>query len=166
MKLKLVTLEDTKYAMEIIEMGRNHLKEQGINQWQSGYPNLQTIEEDIEKGRGYFLCDESNKYAYMCIDFCGEPAYDDIVGAWRKDEAYVVIHRLAFHEAARGKKLTIALFELISKLCLDKKVSYMKIDTSAANKKMQHVLDKNNFKYCGIVTFEGGERVAYDKIIG
>ena len=42
-------------AMDIINQAKAFLKEQGIDQWQTGYPNMEAILGDIEKQRGYFF---------------------------------------------------------------------------------------------------------------
>ena len=69
------------------------------------YPSLDTVREDIEKKRGYVLKVDGTVAAYMCVDFGGEPAYDDIEGAWLSDRPYVVSHRMAFHKDFRGRGL-------------------------------------------------------------
>lgn len=45
------------------------------------------------------------------------------------------------------------------------KCGNLKIDTHRDNIVMQHLLDKNGFKYCGVVYLENGsERIAYQKV--
>ncbi len=39
MELKNISKNDVNLAVEIIDMAKKHLKEQGIDQWQNGYPN-------------------------------------------------------------------------------------------------------------------------------
>ena len=62
--------------MELIEEGRQYLKEQGLDQWQGPYPELEDIQTDITKERGYFVTDGTAFVAYLCIDFQGEPDYE------------------------------------------------------------------------------------------
>ncbi len=47
MRLRKVSIEEKHVAMEIIDMAKLHLREQGIDQWQDGYPNLDSIRADI-----------------------------------------------------------------------------------------------------------------------
>ncbi len=55
----------------------------------------------------------------------------------------------------------------IASFCLCRALSQcgnLKIDTHRDNKIMQHLLEKNGFKYCGIInTDDGTERMAYQK---
>lgn len=163
---KAVT-EQLDIAMRIIEEGRSYLKAQGIDQWQNGYPNETGIQQDIAEGKGYFLTDGENCFAYLCIDFDGEPAYDNINGEWltKSNSNYMVIHRLAFDEQYRGKGLSSAVFRLAEQFCKEKDVKSIRADTDGDNKIMQHVMSKAGFTYCGTIYFAGSDKVAYEKIV-
>ena len=54
MIFRKATETDLNAIMNIISQAQNYLKEQGIDQWQNGYPNRQTIKKDIEKWE--FIC--------------------------------------------------------------------------------------------------------------
>lgn len=154
-------------AVNIIEQGRDYLKKQGIDQWQNGYPNAENVQQDINNNKGYFLTDGENYLAYLCIDFDGEPAYNDINGKWltEDDAKYIVIHRLAFNEQYRGKGLSSTLFELAEEFCKEKSIKSIRIDTDSDNKIMQHSMKKAGFMYCGTIWFAGGDKVAFEKIV-
>ncbi|MDD3412271.1 MAG: GNAT family N-acetyltransferase, partial [Eubacteriales bacterium] len=104
-------------AMRLIDQAKAHLKELGVNQWQTGYPDRACIRQDIERGRGYFLTDGAALRAYLCIDFDGEPAYDHLRGEWENQPPYAVVHRLAVGEAYRGCGLASEAFRLTEALC-------------------------------------------------
>lgn len=166
----MITLVHTKtaeatLAMEILDMAIAHLKAQGTDQWQGGYPNLTVVEEDIVLGRGYFAMMDGEILGYMCIDFHGEPAYDEIDGAWASQEDYVVVHRMAFHEKFRGKKLGTQVFQAVESLAREHSVKNFRIDTALDNPTMQKVLQNAGFTYRGIIIYDKGERMAYDKLI-
>lgn len=164
--LELAKAKELDICYEIIDMGRSYQREQGFVQWTKDYPNRDTIKGDIATGKGYVLKLEDGVIAgYMCIDFDGEPAYDDIEGQWSAELPYAVVHRMAFHKGLRGQGLSQKAFRLIEKLCLSKGVSYIRIDTDPENALMQHILEKNGFKRCGIIVFQGSGKLAYDKII-
>lgn len=102
---------------------------------------------------------------YMCIDFSGEPAYDQIDGSWRADEHYAVVHRMAFSSRFRGIGLADITWSLIDALCRSKGVLYIRVDTDFPNLRMQHILEKNGFVRCGVILFQGSGKIAYDKIL-
>ena len=121
--------------MEILNGGREFQRAQGFVQWPDGYPPRSAIEEDIEKGTGYVLLSEGEVACYLYLGFEGDPAYPELKGAWHFPEPYAVIHRMAT----------------------------LRIDTDGQNKRMQRVLERNGFTYCGTVIQGGGDRLAFDK---
>lgn len=150
-------------AMQFIEQARARLKSLGINQWQDGYPCISNIVEDMENAKAYFLTSDGRPAGYLCIDFDGEPAYEQI--QWKLKAPYVVVHRMAIGDEFRGMGLATAAFRLVEELAKDKDVRCFRIDTHAGNKTMQHLLAKNDFYYCGIVHYDSGERLAFEKEI-
>lgn len=163
--LELAKSNELAICYNIIEEGRSFQKEQGFVQWTEAYPNRDTIEADIEKKKGYVIKADKDILGYMCVDFDGEPAYDDINGAWRSEAPYAVVHRMAFSKKARGKGIADIAFGLIDKLCVAKGVKYIRVDTDFPNKRMQHILKKNGYVYCGTIVFQNGDKLAYDKLL-
>lgn len=165
MQLCLADLNDLESICEWIEQAKVYLKKQGIDQWQQGYPNHRSIAEDIEKQRGYMIVHENQAIGYLCLDFEKDPAYDHIRGQWLSEKNYAVIHRMTIGDEARGKGLGSQVFQSVIPICLEKNIHSIKIDTHEMNKKMQHLLAKNGFVYCGKINQADGERLAYEKII-
>ena len=165
MKLQIVKEEDFEIAMNMINVAKQHLKEQGIDQWQNGYPDEACIHNDIINKRGYFLSDENQELGYLCVDFDGEPAYEKLDGKWLSDGKYVVVHRLALSEKARGKNISSIVFQLVEELALEKGITAFRVDTDADNQKMQHILKKNGFTFCGTIWFDNSEKIAFEKIL-
>lgn len=176
-RLVAAQMKECDICNDIINMGRNFQKEQGFVQWTDEYPNKETIINDINSKTGYVLkiedtldrpcCPLSTAgiiAGYMCIDFNGEPAYENIEGKWRSEGPYAVVHRMTFDQKFRGKGLAAIAFSLIEELCIQKEVRTIRVDTDRMNKRMQHILKKCGFVNCGTIVFQGGKKLAYDKI--
>ena len=163
--LILAQMKDLDVCNAIINAGKEFQREQGFTQWTEQYPNIETIRQDIQAQKGYVIKIENRIAGYMCIDFDGEPAYNDIQGKWNAEGPYAVVHRMAFGKEFRGMGLSEITFQQIEKLCLSKGIKNMRVDTDLSNKRMQHVLEKNGFCRCGTIVFQGGEKLAYDKVL-
>ena len=163
--LELAKAEEIALCNEIIRQGRQFQQEQGFVQWTEDYPSIDTLRRDVADCTGYVLRVEGVIAGYMCIDFSGEPAYAEIQGAWGAERPYAVVHRMAFSRDFRGMGLVDTAFPLIETLCLDNGVSYIRVDTDFPNKRMQHILSKNGFTQRGTIVFQGGGKLAYDKIL-
>ena len=163
--LELARLNDIAICCEIIQDGRNFQREQGFEQWTEQYPNRDTVLHDIQNKKGYVVQANHEIAGYMCIDFSGEPAYADIKGEWRSDTPYAVIHRMAFRKKYRGVGLADIAFKMIEELCIAHNVRNIRVDTDFFNMRMQHILKRNGFVNCGVIVFQGGEKLAFDKLL-
>lgn len=163
-KLRAASSEEIQTAVEIINMAKKHLKEQGIDQWQTGYPDYACIKQDILSQKGFFIAEDKTILGYLCIDYNGEAAYDNINGKWSASEKYVVVHRMALAENARGKGISNLVFQLVEQMSKKLGINYFRVDTDSDNKKMRHILNKNGFTYCGTIRFDNSEKIAFDKL--
>ena len=167
MIFRKTTINDIKNVMEIISEAQEYFKRNGIDQWQNGYPNSDTIYDDIKNNSSYVLEDESKIVATAMLSFEEDKTYKNIYeGKWLRDIGeYAVIHRIAVSEKIKGKGTAAKIIKLIEEKCKEKNIKSIKIDTHKDNISMQRLLEKSGFKYCGIIYLEdGNERIAFEKI--
>ena len=157
--------EDIPLYMQILDQGRRFQRAQGFVQWPDGCPRQELVEEDIRNGDGYAILADGELAGYFCLCFDGDPAYPAIVGAWRYEESYAVVHRIAISDAFRGQGLSGEVFHLIGELAKVRGVHVLRIDTHEDNLRMRHLVQKNGFAYCGTVIQSDGLRLAFDKKI-
>ena len=165
--LRKTTTADVNRVMTVIDQGKAYLKANEIDQWQNGYPNEKIIKEDIVDGYGYVLVCEDEVVGTVALSFDGEPWYDDIRGGeWLTNEDFLVIHRLAVSQEARGTDLATEMIKQAEKLCAKRGIRSIKIDTHEDNVIMQKFVKKNGFVYCGTVILGSeGKRLAFEKVL-
>lgn len=137
----------------------------GSRQWQDGYPNPGTLENDLEQGYAYVLEDKGELLLYAAVIFDPEPAYTAIEGRWLTDGPYLVLHRVASGPKAAGRGIGTVFFRMAEDLCKAKGVPSIKVDTNYDNGPMLRILDKLGYTYCGEVYFRGSARRAYEKVL-
>ena len=167
MKFRKSVETDINDIMNIIRQAQDYFKEQEINQWQDNYPNNCTISNDIANKNSYVLLKDNKIVATVAISFDGEKTYDSIYeGEWISNNEYAVIHRIAVDNTYKGLGLSSEIIKHAQELCLNKGVHSIKVDTHEENISMQKLLEKNKFKYCGIIYLEdGNKRIAFEKIL-
>ena len=161
------TIQDVNQVMEIIERAKAYLKSNGVDQWQNGYPNVDVIKEDIASGYGYVLECGDGIAGTIALSFDGEPYYDVIYdGEWLSTGDFLVIHRLAVSNGARGTDLASKIMRQVEQLCVSHGIGSIKIDTHEENVVMQKFVEKNGFTRCGkVILGSEGERVAFEKLL-
>lgn len=156
---------DIKEIMTIINKAQDYLKKENIDQWQNGYPDEETIEGDIDNDASYVLLEKERVLGTTALSFDGEETYNIIhEGKWLTLGDYAVIHRIAVDLDVRGKGLAREILSEVEAICREKGILSIKIDTHRKNISMQKFLEKNGFKYCGIIYLsDGNERLAFEK---
>lgn len=164
MKLRLTTLADVDAVMTIINQAKEYLKSQGIDQWQDGYPNEESIINDINNHEAYVLEKDNEILATAMISEAKEPTYDYIEGKWLQDNPYLVVHRIAIRDDQKGQGL--AKFVLDEAIKLYPNNDSIRMDTHDDNQSMQRFLVKYGFSYCGTIYLANNDkRRAYEMIL-
>ncbi len=165
MILRKATFSDVSIIWGILQQAIEQRRKDGSNQWQNGYPNEQTVNDDISKGYGYVLVDNEVVICYGAIIFGIEPAYNELKGEWLSHDDYAVVHRVAVANAIKGKGIASHIFTVIEGLCIEQNVFSIKVDTNFDNIPMLKILDKLGYTYCGEVQYNGFPRKAYEKVL-
>ena len=121
MKLRKATLADGPAVVALYREAQAFLAAQGIDQWQDGYPNEETFQEDVARGESWLLEDEGQVVATACLGLGREPTYDIIYeGAWGTEAPeYAFLHRIAVSGACKGKGAPSWFFQELERQARD-----------------------------------------------
>ena len=162
--------DDIPRVMDIINGAKKSIATLNIDQWQTGYPTAENIESDIEKGIGYVLIKDGIVVGTVAIDFNEDPSYKEIFeGEWAVPGSnYVGIHRIAVDNAGKKRGYASEFIEYAAAIAKQGGADSLRVDTHAGNIPMRKMLEKNSFRYCGIIYLadgveKGNERVAYER---
>ena len=159
MEIRKTREDELELLMKMYENARIFMAEtENPDQWGHSYPDRSVIASDIASGCSY-ICEQHGRPIAVFFYKQGlDPTYLHIKnGHWLNELPYGVVHRITSDGTVKGA----------ASFCLEWAFSQcgnLKIDTHRDNKIMQHLLEKNGFKYCGIInTNDGSERMAYQK---
>lgn len=158
---------DVDKIVQILQDAISFLKESGSSQWQSGYPNRETVEEDIEKQVAWVLTVDNEVAGYAAVVIGREPTYADIEGKWENNvDTYATIHRIAVSSKFRGMHLSQFFLSNIISLTYAQGIHNFRIDISRKNKIVQHIAVSHNFIERGIIQVTedpvDSSRIAYE----
>ena len=145
--------------LRVYETARQIMRESGNpNQWGTTHPAPELLQKDILQGTGYAVTCGNQICAAFALIPGDDPTYRVIEGQWLNDRPYAAIHRVGSDGTQRG--ILEAITAYASKMYAD-----LRIDTHEENLLMQHVLEKNGYRYCGTIYLENGDpRRAYHRI--
>lgn len=134
MIFRKATETDLNPIMNIISQAQNYFKEQGIDQWQNGYPNRQTIKQDIENGNSYVLLKDDIIVGTVAIIPGVEKTYESIYnGEWKSTGEYVTIHRIAIDSRYKRLGFATMVLDKVEEMCKNMGINSIRIDTHEEN---------------------------------
>lgn len=158
-------LSEADLIWELLQQAIVRRKNDGSNQWQDGYPNLNVVKNDIEKGYGFVLVEGETILGYVAVMINNEPAYQIIDGKWLTNDDFVVIHRVAVSENYLGKGLAKKIMNYVEDFALQNNIYSIKADTNFDNFAMMKIFESLNYTLCGEVLLRGAPRKAYEKAL-
>lgn len=164
MKFRQAIPNDLETILSIVRSAQLSLCRSGIDQWQDGYPSAEIIGCDIDSGNGYVIDDEQGDIvAYGAVITTGEPAYEQLQnGAWHHKGRYIVIHRLCVAPDCRRQGFASMFFRYAMQIGRLRGIDIIRVDTHRDNRKMLALLDRLGFAHCGMVSYRGSKREAFD----
>ena len=169
MVIRPATPADIPALRPVFEAAKGIMRADGnLTQWAApGFPDDTLLLRDIARGGGFVIESvvesvipseaKESLVAYFALLPSPEPTYDYIDGAWLTDAPYGVIHRMASYPDVHG------IFSAVLDYAAAR-YTHLRIDTHRDNHIMQHLIEKHNFTYCGIIWLEDGtERLAYER---
>lgn len=158
MNIRKATKDDLNRILSIYENARSFMADSGNpDQWGNAYPPQEQVEADIASGDFYVCEADGCIHAAFWFAIGEDPTYGVIDGAWKNDEPYAVLHRVASSGAKRGMMDVIVRWA-------SEKASNLRADTHEKNLPMQRALERNGFERCGIIYVRpGAPRIAYHK---
>ena len=167
MKIRHTQLEDIPAIVNIYNQAKEYLKSQNVNQWQDGYPNEESIINDMHKNQSYVLVDNEKIIGTAAIVLELDPNYAYIEdGKWITDmNNYYCIHRIAVDNSIKGKHLANEFMKYAEELAIQDHKMSLRIDTHHENLSMQRFLKKCGFISCGTIYLQSGDkRLAFEKV--
>ena len=165
--LRKTKIEELECVLEIIEDGREFLRQQGINQWQYGPPCRETIINDINKKTSYVYKKFGVIVATAMLTLYDED-YENYSSVWLENSSYLAIHRLATSKKLRNQGIAREFMESIYFFAKSQNIKFLRIDTHINNKIMRKFLSNFGFEERGIIKLtmknilDDKERIAYE----
>ena len=171
--IRKATEKDLEAIMDIVSRVVAEMESEGIDQWSAAYPARRDFAADIARGELY-VDDETGSdrppaakiRGVVCVNREEPPEYRD--GAWSRDGASLVIHRLAVHPECRRRGVGRGLLLLAEELARAEGIAYLRSDTYSMNARMNALFARMAYRRAGDIRFLGHRQAfhCYDKELG
>jgi len=145
---------DLAAVMAVLADGRRSIAELGIDQWQGGYPDRATVEEDIRLGACRVAVEDGEITATLALRFEEDADYEASRVAWLTGDdgaelRYAAIHRVATARRALGRGVMAALFAYAADEAAAAGCESLRADTHPGNTAMRSFLARQGFEERG-----------------
>ena len=151
--LKRAVLNDAKNVFDVFSKATSKLCNFGIQQWDSIYPNIDVIREDIKKGQMYILC-LNGKIAACGVINDEEEGYEN--GDWQFGTNYRVIHRFCVSPSFQSMGIGKRMLSLLHDEILKQGFSSVRIDVFPKNKVAVNIYRNFGYIEVGEVEYRKG----------
>jgi GNAT superfamily N-acetyltransferase len=144
----------------------NGMLKNGIDQWDSSYPNVDVILADL-KARTYFVAEENGEIiGGVNIDKNQDTTY--LALDWEdKSDSFLVVHRLGVKEEFWNKKIGKDLMLFTEKLVIEKGMKSIRLDTYSGNPKAMEFYRRLGYRELGTIDLKPNKDkyFCFEKII-
>jgi len=150
MKIRKANLEDIDNIMHMYNSCVRGMIDEGINQWDSTYPNKQIILNDIKYSTFFVVEIKKEIVAGINIDKNQDYTYKSI--KWHDtSNSFLVVHRLAVKKEYWNKKIGKKLMLFTEELVINNKLNSIRLDTYSGNQKAMNFYSRLGYKNMGSI---------------
>lgn len=149
--IRKADINDLNNVLEIYADARIKFANDKTFQWKDNYPNEITYKNDLEENHIFVVLSDNSIAGVMTVLTKEELDYNVIDGKWLNNDPYITIHRIAVKKEYLHQGLGSKLITFAKEFALKNNFKNIKIDTHENNIHMKKMLEKHNFKYCGVI---------------
>jgi ribosomal protein S18 acetylase RimI-like enzyme len=152
MNIEFATKNDIKAVFALLSRCKDNLIEQGIFQWGTDYPKLESVENDIENSSLVKLTHSDQLVGVIAFDDVQEPEYKTV--NWQINcESIAVIHRLAVDPQFQGKGFAKKIMSYAEKTISESGFQAIRLDAYNGNEMLIGFYNKLGYKSVGEISF-------------
>lgn len=166
MIIRKALISDLHQIMKVYQSCVAGMIKLGIDQWDSTYPNISIIRNDILEENFYVGIIKDEIVAGIKIDQKQDPTYLTI--NWKdKSNKFIVVHRLCSSPSVWSKGVGSQMMIFAEKLAANMNCSSIRLDTYINNPKAIMFYEKLQYKKLGSINLKPNKDVYYcfEKII-
>lgn len=128
-----------------------HLRENGIDQWDENYPDLESIKNDIQTNTLFTFKVENEIVGIVVLNETQDEEYVEINWRTPLDSKNIVVHRLAVSPNHQGQGIARKIMNFAEEFAVKNKYDSIRLDTFSQNPRNQNFYLKRGYTELGSV---------------
>ena len=128
-----------------------HMRDNGIDQWDEQYPARAIIENDIRTETLFAYRKNGNVVGIVVLNESQDEEYGEIDWSTSDNDKNIVVHRLAVHPSQQGKGIGRMLMDFAEQWARDHHYDAIRLDTYSQNARNQRFYTNRGYNDLGAV---------------
>lgn len=128
-----------------------HMRNNGIDQWDEEYPTRDIIENDVKTGTLFAYREEDEIVGIVVLNESQDEEYKEIDWSTNDSDRNIVVHRLAVHPSQQGKGIGKKLMDFAEQWAKSHNYDAIRLDTYSQNMRNQKFYMKRGYTDLGSV---------------
>lgn len=129
----------------------NHMRKNGIDQWDENYPDLENLRRDIDQENLFVYRKDGVVIGIVVLNETQDPEYAEILWSTSDSDRNLVVHRLAVHPEHQGKGIARNLMDFSEDWARTQDYDAIRLDTYSQNPKNQKFYKNRGYTELGSV---------------
>jgi ribosomal protein S18 acetylase RimI-like enzyme len=161
--IRAAIIEDLGSVCRLISDVVDHLRSQGIDQWDEFYPTRNIFQDDIARGTLLIYSENGSAAGIVTLDDQQPPEYRSV--QWTIPGRSLVIHRLAVNPAHQGRGIARSLMRHAEKTAARRLFDAIRLDAFEGNPAAVRLYDSLGYRRAGFVSFRKGRFHCFEKLV-
>lgn len=128
-----------------------HMRENGIDQWDENYPDLERLSNDIATGTLFAYRENEKVLGIVVLNETQDAEYGEIEWSTSESELNLVVHRLAVSPEHQGKGIARKLMDFAEDWARQQRYDAIRLDTFSQNPRNQRFYSNRGYTDLGPV---------------
>lgn len=143
--------EELEAILELTRACGRHMRENGIDQWDENYPDLNSLKRDIETNTLFAFRENDAIVGIVVLNESQDPEYGEINWSTRQSDRNIVVHRLAVSPDHQGKGIARKIMDFAEEWAKENDYDAIRLDTFSQNPRNQRFYKNRGYTELGSV---------------
>lgn len=142
---------EVEAILELTRACGQHMRDNGIDQWDENYPDLPRLSNDIATGTLFAYRENEQVLGIVVLNETQDPEYGDIKWGTSENDRNLVVHRLAVSPDHQGKGIARKLMDFAENWAREQGYASIRLDTFSQNPRNQKFYTNRGYTDLGPV---------------
>lgn len=143
--------EELNSILELTRACGRHMRENGIDQWDENYPDIDSLRRDIESKTLFAYRENDEVIGIVVLNETQDPEYAEINWSTRESDRNIVVHRLAVSPDHQGKGIARKIMDFAEEWAKENDFDAIRLDTFSQNPRNQRFYKNRGYTELGSV---------------